>query len=76
MLCVILVRSNPEDDQYYRLVLGDTANLAASPLRAADPTVVVVHGFNSNGFTSWPVRAKTGAWWLCLFLIYQAGGKK
>ncbi|XP_045101240.1 pancreatic triacylglycerol lipase-like [Portunus trituberculatus] len=58
-LHVILDRSNPGNDQYYTLVFGDTANLAASPLRAADPTVVVVHGFTSNGFTSWPVRAKT-----------------
>lgn len=55
---LLWTRSNPGDDQYYRLVFGDAASLASSPLRPEDPTVVAVHGFNSNGF-SWPVRAKT-----------------
>lgn len=56
---LLWTRSNSGDDQFYPLVLGDAANLAASPLSPADPTVVVVHGFTSNGFTSWPVQAKT-----------------
>ncbi|XP_063614992.1 inactive pancreatic lipase-related protein 1-like, partial [Penaeus indicus] len=51
--------SNPEDSNYYTLVKGDSANVAASPLDVSVPTYVLIHGFSANGDSGWPTQGKT-----------------
>lgn len=53
-------RSNPGDNDYYRLLPGDLANLKESPLVPTLPTYVMYHGFNDQGLAAWITQAKTG----------------
>ncbi|XP_050738744.1 pancreatic triacylglycerol lipase-like [Eriocheir sinensis] len=56
---LLWTRSNPGDDDHYRLLPGDAANLDQSPLDPALPTYVMYHGFSDFGLCGWILQAKT-----------------
>ncbi|XP_066988289.1 pancreatic triacylglycerol lipase-like, partial [Macrobrachium rosenbergii] len=56
---LLWTRSNSDNDADYELVIDDVSNLKASPFDGTKPTVILCHGWNSEGTASWIYRAKT-----------------
>ncbi|XP_068237122.1 pancreatic triacylglycerol lipase-like [Palaemon carinicauda] len=62
---LLWTRSNPEDGEYYELIIDDVSNLKASPFSGEKQTVIISHGWNSQGNVDWIRNSKTE------FLKYQ-----
>lgn len=56
---LLWTRSNPGDQEHYRLLPGNLTNLNESPLDPSLPTHMMYHGFNDHGECGWIRRAKT-----------------
>ncbi|KAK3858303.1 hypothetical protein Pcinc_035504 [Petrolisthes cinctipes] len=51
--------SNTANGDYQELFLNDPSSVSGSYYNGNDPTVVLIHGWGSNGYGGWPVQAKT-----------------
>ncbi|MPC47440.1 Pancreatic triacylglycerol lipase [Portunus trituberculatus] len=56
---LLWTRSNSGDSECLDLIKGDLYSLGH--FNGHDPTVVLIHGFSSHGYSGWPVHSKTGA---------------